>query len=297
MRTIRRDGSVIQMRNGSLGQLDKEMDFGPSPLAQSEIPVDLLPKYIKEQQGDGAPVIGPDGLPVPGTGPDWSQVVRDVHALAGVVLLKRGLLGRLVTVTSVPQLIINCQYPQGRGYLLLNPAGVVGLTAVGTLIASNTAVGATTVTSASLGVANYNTARFWVEAVFNVGVGPVTFDLQTKNPVTGTFITSQTVFSLAVTGNEYASVGGLGVDTDLQMLVTVPVGTTITFSVGFCLKDGLEGTSAGVAQTIFIGGSGVAPQSGYPILSGKERQFYLDENVMLYAVTGGPTLNMNIFEL
>ena len=278
---------TIRQRNGQLGQLDTEFGYGPQPLPLSEIPPDLMPKYIREQSGMGGRGGGAS---------DLNQLVRDVHSIAGTLVLNRGLLGRVITITSVPQLIINSLNPEGRGYLLLNPAGVVGLTAVGTLISSNVAVGATTVTSGSLGVANYKTARFWIEAVL-AGAGPVTFDLQTKNPVTGTYLTSQTIASLVATGNIYASVGSLGIDTDLQMLVTVPAGTTCTFSVGFCLKDGLEGTSAGIAQTIFIGGPGVASQSGYPILSGKEKAFYFNENVQLYAVTGGPSLNMNIFEL
>jgi hypothetical protein len=63
------------------------------------------------------------------------------------------------------------------------------------------------------------------------------------------------------------------------------------------LKDGLEGTSTGVTQTIFIGGAGVLSTAGYPLLSGQERPFYLMENVQLYAVTASPSLSLNIFEL
>jgi hypothetical protein len=80
------------------------------------------------------------------------------------------------------------------------------------------------------------------------------------------------------------------------MLVTVPAGTTVTFTVGYVLKDGLEGTSAGVTQTIFFGGGGVSSNSGYPLLAGKEKALYFMENVSLYAVTAGPNLDMNIFE-
>jgi hypothetical protein len=66
---------------------------------------------------------------------------------------------------------------------------------------------------------------------------------------------------------------------------------------GFVLKEGLPGTSSGVSQTIFIGGSGVTSTAGYPILSGEQKQFYLLENVNLYAVTNGPSLSLNVFEL
>lgn len=282
----------------SLGQLDTEFDYGPKPLMKRDVPIDLRERVIRHD-----PYGGEAGAGVPGYGPggfsgDLSQLVNDVHSIAGVVVLRRGLIGRVVSITNTPQLIIQQQEVGGRGYLLLNPTGVVGLTAAGTLFSSTTLVGGTSLLSGSVGVANYKTARFFVVATFVAGAGPVQFDLQTLDPVSGTvYITSQTIFNLAATGNAYADVGTMGIDTDFRMLVTVPLGTTITFTVGFVLKDGLEGTSAGASQTIFIGNSGVSPNSGFPILAGKEKPFYLMENVSLYAVTAGPNIDMNIFEL
>lgn len=284
-------------RAGSLGQIDNEFDNGPQPLHPRDIPIDLRERIIRPSGGVGSS-IGPDGLPVPGAGPDFSQLVEDVHSIAGVFVLRRGLLGRVETITSVPRLIIQCQEFGGRGYLLLNPAGVVGLTAQGTVFSSTTLLGPTSLASGVLGVANYNTGRFTVNATFTAGVGPVTFDLQTLDPVDGvTWITTQTIFNLAATGTAYANVGNMGIDVDARILVTVPAATTITFTVGFVLKDGLDGTSAGASQTIFVGGAGVSPVSGYPLLAGKEKPFYFMENVTLYAVTSGPNLDMNIFEL
>jgi hypothetical protein len=282
-------------RAGSLGQIDSEFDYGPQPIEKRDVPIDLRERYIRHDIGG----VGPGGVPLlPGGGQDLSQLIHDVHSLAGTVVLRRGLLGRIATITSVPSLIINQLEKDGRGYLLLNPAGVVGLTAQGTIFSSTTLVGATTLASGALGVANYKTGRFFVVATFVAGAGPVTFDLQTLDPVSGTtWITSQTVFNLVATGNAYASVGDLGIDVDARMFVTVPAGTTITFTVGFVLKDGLEGTSAGATQTIFLGGAGVSNVAGYPLLAGKERSFYFEENVSLYAVTAGPSLSMNIFEL
>lgn len=283
--------SGVVRRAGSLGQLDKEFDYGPQPLHPRDVPIDLRERIIRH---DTPGAYGPGGAG--GGAQDLTQLLRDVHAIAGVYVLRRGLLGRVETITSTPRLIILQQEAEGRGYLLLNPAGVVGLTAVGTLFPSTNLVGATTRLSGSVGVANFKTARFFVNATFGAGVGPVSFDLQSLDPASGTFITTQTVFSLTATGTAYADVGTNGIDTDFQMLVTVPVGTTITFTVGYVLKDGLEGTSAGVSQTIFFGGAGVNPSSGYPLLAGKERAFYFEENVSLYAVTSGPNLDMNIFE-
>lgn len=284
-------------RAGSLGQLDEEFNYGPKPLMRRDVPIDLHERVIRHDQygtpGEGGAGYGPGGF-----SGDLSQLINDVHSIAGVFVLRRGLIGRVETITSVPKRIINQSEVGGRGYLLLNPTGVVGLTAAGTLFPSTTLVGATTSLSGSVGVANYKTARFFVVATFVAGVGPVTFDLQTLDPVSGTtYITSQTIFNLAATGNAYVDVGTMGIDTDFKMLVTVPVGTTITFTVGYVLKDGLEGTSAGASQTIFIGNSGVSPNSGFPILAGKEKAFYLMENVSLYAVSAGPSIDMNIFEL
>lgn len=286
---------MIRGRANSLGQFDTEFNNGPSPLHTRDVPIDLRARPIQHNVGAGV-TIGADGMPV-SEQQNLSQLIRDVHSIAGTLTLRRGLLGRVVTVTSVPQLIIEQREEEGRGYLLLNPASVVGLTAEGTLLNTQTVVGANTVTSGELGVANYKSGRFFIVCTLSAGVGPVTFDLQTRDPVTDTYITSQTLASIAATSNVYVNVGELGLDVDCRILVTVPAATTATFSVGFVLKDGLEGTSAGATQTIFIGAGGVSPVSGYPILSGKERAFYFEENVLLYAVTSGPSLDMNIFEM
>lgn len=279
-------------RADSLGQLDKEFDFGPKALHPRDVPIDLRERYIKhDQYGQGGAGLLPNGAQ------DLSQLINDVHAIAGTVVLRRGLIGRVETITTTPKLIINQQEQGGRGFLLLNPAGVVGLTAKGVLVSDTTLVGASTLQSGSLGVANYKTGKLFFNVTFTAGAGPVTFDIQTLDPVSGTiWVISQTI-SMTATGNTYVDLGTMGVDTDLSVFVTVPVGTTITFNIGFVLKDGLDGTSAGVTQTIFVGAAGVSTTAGYPLLSGKERSFYVMENVQLWAVTAGPSLSLNIFEL
>jgi hypothetical protein len=282
-------------RAPSLGQIDSELEYGPEPLPIRDVPIDIRGRQIQQYGPGTGPGIGTGILP--NGSQDLSGLIGDVHSIAGTLVLRRGLIGRVVTVTSTPSLIINQQEIGGRGYLFLNPAGVVGLTAKGTLVSSTTIVGATTLQTASLGVANYKTAKLFFGVTFNAGAGPVTIDIETLDPVTGLLFISQTIGPLVATGNVYADLGTLGVDTDLSLLITVPVGTTITLTVGFVLKDGLDGTSAGVTQTIFIGAAGVSTVAGYPLLSGKERSFYIMENVQIYAVTAGPNLNMNIFEL
>jgi hypothetical protein len=287
---VRPPGPLVAKRANSLGALDNEFNYGPKPLNERDIPIDLRERYIKHDKFGQTPTD-------PGTGlPDFSQLFNDVHSIAGVFVLRRGLLGRTVVVTSTPQLIIQAQEP--RGYLLLNPAGVVGLTAQGVIFNPTSLVGATTLASGSLGVANFLTGRFTLKVTAFAGAGPVTFDLQTLDPVDGvTWITTQTLFNISATGNVYANAGQLGIDVDARIFVTVAGGDSITFDMGFILKDGLEGTSAGATQTIFIGQSGVTDVVGYPILAGKEKPLYLLENVSLYAVTSGPNLTLNIFEL
>lgn len=274
-------------------RLGNSLDFGygVSPLNPQDVPVDLQERYLNKG------VLTPKEL-ASGISNDEriKAIAKDLHSIAGTLTLSTGLLGRVVTLTSTPQLIINAQYD--RGYLLLNPAGTVGLTSTGTLFPTQTVVGAgAATTSSEIGVSNFLTARFWLEVTFTAGAGPVPFVLQSKNPVTGTYIDVQTIFNPTATGNLYASVGSLGIDTDFRVVATVPIGTTITFNVGYCLKDGLAGTSAGSSQTVFIGGAGVSPVSGYPILDGQEKQFWLLQNTNLYGVTDGSSLNLNIFEL
>ena len=291
---IMNDSRYRTRRADSLGQVDRELEYGPEPLPIRDVPIDVRSRLIQQYGGAGG--VGGVGL-LPNGSQDLSGLINDVHSIAGTLVLRRGLIGRVVTITSVASLIINQQELGGRGYLLLNPAGVVGLTAKGTLVSSTTLVGATTLQSASLGVANYKTAKLFINATFGAGVGPVTFALQTLDPVTGTVQFVSQTLSMAATGQLYADIGTLGVDTDFSVLVTVPAGTTVTVAIGFVLKDGLDGTSAGVTQTIFMGQAGVSIVAGYPLLSGKERAFYIMENVQIYAVTAGPSLSLNIFEL
>lgn len=288
-------GPSMPRRGGPLGQIDSELNYGPKALEWGDVPADLRERDIKEYKVLGGQFI-PEGTQVP-TNDLLQRILNDTNAIASTLVLDRGLLGRVVLVTSTPQLIVRAEYL--RGYLFLNPASAVGLTTAGTLVSSTSLVGATTLSSSSLGVANYNTLRLMLNVTAFAGAGPVTFDAQTLDPVTGTtFITSQSsVFSVTGTGNFYANLGTFGVDTDFRIFVTVPAGTTITFSMGFVLKDGLEGTSAGAIQTIFLGQAGVSSDVGYPLLNGKERGFYLKQNTELYAVTAGPTLPLRVFEL
>ncbi len=271
--------------------------YGPEPLDWQDVPPDLHERPVQNYMTVG----GVRGYPVQGgrlsvVDSMLPKIADDVRSIASTTILDRGLIGRVVLVPSTPVEIINSQFV--RGYLLLNPALTVGLTAVGSLFTSQSITGLATVNSSTLGVANYNTLRLMLNVTSFTGTGTVTFDAQTLDPVdTVTWITSQTVFSVTGTTTNYANLGGFGVDTDFRISVSVPAGVSITFNLRFVLKDGLEGTSTGAAQTIFIGPAGVTPDVGFPLLPGQEKRFYVRENLVLFAVTSGPTLPLRIFEL
>jgi hypothetical protein len=292
--------SKIIKRQGPLGQLDREISIGPSSLPWEDIPPDLHERVVQEYRVSGGNVesfsipkghgeIGGDGL--------LQRIANDTSAIASTLVLDRGLIGRVVLVPNTPVLIARAQFL--RGYLFLNPALNVGLTTAGTLLSTtnlNNAVSPFNTTT--LGVANYKTLRLTINITNFSGAGPVTFDAQTLDPVSAsTWITTQNLLSATGNGNTYVNLGELGVDTDFRVRITIPAGTTLTASIGFILKDGLEGTSSGAAQTIFIGPSGVSASVGFPLLNGKEKAFYLRENTELYAVTDGPTLPLRVFEL
>lgn len=270
----------------------REVDNGPRSLEYPDIPVDMYPRPIQnwERTPNGALVeAGSTGDP---TGGLLGRIARDTGILSSTAMLKRGLLGRTVTVTTVPELIIDAEYL--RGYIILNPNELAGSTAAGTLLAS--AARTTTGSSSALGVANFLLAHYYLDITSIVGGGNLTITLDTLDPASGNWVVSQTLFSaVAVTGTSYAYVGEIGTATDARVSWSVSAGT-ITFSVGYVLKSGLIGTSAGIAQTIYLGGPGVTTTSGFPLLNGQSQKFFLEENLQLYAVAGA-TLPLKIFEL
>lgn len=269
-----------------------ELTNGPRSLEYPDIPVDMYPRPIQnwERQPDGS--LLPEGYgsdPLSGL---VGRIARDTGVLSSVAMLKRGLLGRTVTVTTVPQLIVNAEYL--RGYIFLNPNELAGATSAGTALASaaRTATGSST----ALGVANFLQAHYYLDITNISGGGNLTITLDTLDPASGNWAVSQTIFSaVAATGTTYAYVGEIGTATDARLSWSVSVGT-ITFSVGFVLKNGLIGTSSGISQTIYLGGPGVTTESGFPLLNGQSEKFFLEENLQLYAVAEA-SLPFKIFEL
>lgn len=285
-------------RFNGLGQVEEggqdysidELNNGPSSLQYPDIPIDMYPRPVDNYQRNPDGTISEGGELSP-LDAYLDRIARDTNILASISLLKRGLFGRTVTVTTTPQRIVIAEYL--RGYIFLNPNLLAGATSAGTLLApaTQTATG----NSASLGVANFLAAHFFVNITAVAGGGTLDLILQALDPATGVWMDVQNLTTGAVVGSTYVFVDALGVATDLRVRWSIAVGT-VTFSVGFVLKNGLVGTSAGVSQTIFLGGPEVTVDSGFPLLNGQSERFFLQENVQLWAVANA-SLPMKIFEL
>jgi len=273
------------------GQL--ELINGPQSLEYPDIPVDMYPRVVDNYQRNADGSLTPVGA---GTVDPLSllleRIANDTGIIASTSLLRRGLLGRTVTVTTTPQLIVNAEYL--RGYIFLNPNELVGATAAGTILAPATRSG--TGNSASLGVANFLSGHFFIDITAVAGGGTVELNLEVLDPASGNWAVAQTILAATgVLGTTYVYVGELGVPTDVRIAWSIAAGT-VTFSVGYVLKNGLIGTSAGVSQTIYLGGPGVTTTSGFPLLNGQNLKFFLQENLQLFAVADA-TLPLKIFEL
>lgn len=197
------------------------------------------------------------------------------------IYIGRGFQGRIVNVGTSPTLIQASQYTWP--YLILNPSRSVGLTTFGDIANLTTAVAGNS-QSSPVGVANYLSARFFLEVYANAGTWD--FYAQTMNPMTSTWIDSQVLFgSVAGIGNFYASLGGFGSDTDLAVRWVPTVAGDITFRLSYILKEGTIGSGSGVAQTVYVGSdNSVKVGFGFPILEGEHFNFLLEENVELWGI-------------
>lgn len=209
------------------------------------------------------------------------------------IYLGRAFQGRVVTVTTSPTLIVS-QGP-ANPYLILNPSRTVGLTSSG-LLYSGTVNAAGNTQSDPLGVANYLNMHLHLNVTAITG----TWDIiaQTRDPQSLNWADSQTIFSgITGTGTYYASIGQLGVVTDFAVRWNPVAAGSMTFSLSYSLKEGIIGSAAGLARTIFIGpNDGVSVQSGFPILEGGKEVFIVGEGVEVWGVSY-VDIPVNIFQL
>lgn len=277
-------------RNGNLSDFSQEYDYEHTGIEMEmpeDLPIDLHRRRVVERPSiaNGQQGLSKDEL--------IAKIAYDTNILASINVLDRGLIGRSVTIGTTPTRIIQSQFL--RGYIVMNPSLIVGGTAVGTLLASAARAVAGNTQADSIGVANYRDLHLFLDVTVATGTS-LDIYAQAVDPVTLNWADTQLLYSgIAATGTFYANPGSLGLSTDFAIRWEV-TGGSFTFSVGYVLKEGLPGTGAGVGKTLFLGNSGVTVESGFPLLEGQSRPFYLKENTELWAVANA-SLDLRVFEL
>ena len=226
-----------------------------------------------------------------------AQMAIDIHTLASLRTITTGIISRSVTVTGNATQIILAQADQG--FTLINPTPSIGLTSSGIFYPATNISGAGGNTQASpLGVSNYDSLHLYVNIANAAGLS-INLIAQTISPINGTWIDVQDVnggTAIVANSDGYFALGNFGVTTQFAMRWIVNSGTC-TLTLGYVLKGGLGGSPNGIANTVYLGNTGVTRQAGYPILEGQFRDFYLKENAQLWGVTGGATVTLNVIEL
>jgi hypothetical protein len=263
---------------------------------QGEIPADLKTAGIR---GRTVALYKPYEARESETGQelDNNQLLRRILANSDIDIMLRTIgnafFPRVIPIQTAPTVIIEPNR-QPKGYVLINPNMTVsGVATSVTVFPAATVFPAGATNSTSVNVSGFRSARFFLN-ISGAG-GTVQVDAQTQDPVSGLWADSQLdLFSGSFgIGTYYASIGDLGVDTALRLVVTV-VGAAVTGSIGAVLKEAYGATIAG--PTIFLGGDSVNLTTGFPVLSGSREVFYLKENTPLYGLATAVT-NINLFEL
>ncbi len=227
-----------------------------------------------------------------------SQILEDFETLISTFVIDRGLIARTVAITTTPTLIVQSQFLQGT--IILNPATTIGLTTSQTIRTSTVTTTNGNTQSSSLGVANFNNMHVFLDVSAVSGTNPnLDVYVQALDPESGNWVDTQLAFpTITSTGTSYADLGSFGIATNfaIRWEITGTNTPTFTFSVGAVLKDGVLGTASGLNKTVYIGGSNVTVVSGFPLLEGQSRDFFLRSNVELWGVAES-TLSLRIFEL
>lgn len=228
---------------------------------------------------------------------------RNLNILSKLNSISRGFVSRTVTIGTTPTLIHSSA--RAVGILLFNPTLSAGLTTSGTIFSSALRTPATYTTRATpLAVANYEQLTLFLDITVSVAGSTLVIDVESEDQLSlGWMGTQADVFSgiRAVRANGdmgyHSRIGPLGVD--VNFAVEAIVGTAdITFSLGYTLKAGLPGTSAGVASTVYLGSSdGVSTSSGFPVFSGDKLPLVVSENTELWGVALAAGQTIRVFEL
>ncbi len=220
--------------------------------------------------------------------------LKNSDILVNLLTISNAFFPRSVTVgTSPTEIIAPAQAP--RGYIIINPNTTVsGVVTSVTMFPAGTVFPVGTTNSSPVTVSGHGGAAFTL-VITEASAGPVSVDLQTQDPVTGTWITAQSdIFSGAkAVGGYYANVGAIGIDVTARLAVVV-AGDSFTGSIGAMLKPQLSGTIAG--PTVFLGNNDVNTTIGYPLLSGQKETWQLLQNTPLFGVAVAST-QIRVFEL
>ncbi len=225
-----------------------------------------------------------------------SQIDRGVPSvpiLGDAIYIGRGFQGRAVNILTTPVLIEASE--QARTFILLNPSSSIGLVSFGT-ISSGTTIIAGNTQATPIGVANYLNMHFFLNVTAITAT--VTFIQQAYDPVSATWADVQNIFTgIIATGTYYAAVATLGSVSDMAVRWTIDAPGSITYTLGYVLKEGIGGTSGGLTQTVYLGSNGgVTTVSGFPLLEGQRLPVVLGEGVELWGVAG-ITVGIRIFQL
>ncbi|MBT9168128.1 MAG: hypothetical protein DDT19_01473 [Syntrophomonadaceae bacterium] len=212
-----------------------------------------------------------------------SRAVPPPH-LGNAIYLSKTFAGYPVTVTTIPTLIIESSY--ASPYMIINPSRSLGLSAAVTGFSGLVSASGNS-QSVPIGVASFEEAHIHLTINSFVGTGSYEIITRTFDSVTTTWKDSQVIFSginLAYTNPLYAYIGKLGVATDLAFRWILLGSATMNFTLTVVLKGGSGMGSLGFANSVFLGGSGVTIQSGFPLLPGGKQNFIIGENVELWGV-------------
>jgi len=228
----------------------------------------------------------------------WQAIRRHTSILAKAISLRPGFSAKVFTVTTTPQRIYVS--PADRVILLVNPQSMSGLTTSGTLLASGTHAASNT-QATPLSVANYQRLVLFLSITITGGsTNTITVNAQSNDPLSLGWATVQSdIFNAAANyavGTYHASLGSLGVDLSFAVQWTIGAGTP-TWSLSYLLKDGLPGSAAGASQAIYLSGSdGVNSTSGFALLEGTERAFFVPRDTEIWVVSAG-TVTLKMLEL
>lgn len=227
------------------------------------------------------------------------EVNDSLKALASYRTLSKGIITRSVDVSTTPVKLI--QAAQDRSYTIVNPTAAVGLTTDLQLYPAGTILNVDGNSQATpIFCANYDSIHLHMNVTAVGGAPAVDVFAQTYDPLSATWVDVQAISppgGIVGTGNYYSFFSGLGVNGRFALRwAATGVWGSLTLSIGYTLKNGLGGSSSGQAQTIFLGNNNVTRFTGYPLLEGQYRDWYMRENAELFGVTLSGTVTVNIIE-